>query len=419
MSTEIVNIAGKLVKRSQGLRERYRNELAKLDGPERWELALEVARLTQEQTEQISFAAQVQKEVIEAWTDEDYAAMQVDRVTADAKLGFTSIILPLADIHSESERRKGKAKDRLEATWGAQWEDQVGDLMPPWPAEEFLRELAVFSEKQVDWAAAKLILEARVKERLAAKKTKKVAWLTSRDIADRAISERRKARGKKAVAGSQPETDVGENSAGRITPVGENSAGRITLTLLSPSQLSSSSVSEAAAQDPNVDLENIDKELPGSEPVVETQRSIPHGSSASPPKEAEAESGAEPRLSEEVRMDKGKGRAVDAGEAKEAEAAPKTRKRKRAANEVEKSTVEKRRKYGLEIPIINLDVEEGVEELKREALDEEEKDEALAVEEAVKVLFRGNGWPDKETAGRMLRKMMKVMKAEVVEVDDD
>ncbi|KAF8451409.1 hypothetical protein BGX38DRAFT_1142119 [Terfezia claveryi] len=320
MSTEIVNIAGKLVKRSQGLRERYRNELAKLDGPK--------------------------------------------RVTADAKLGFTSIILPLADIHSESERRK----------------------------------------------------------------------------ANRAISERRKARGKKAVAGSQPETDVGENSVGRITLVGENSAGRITLvgensagriqspagrapidtqTLLSPSQLSSSSVSEAAAQDQNVDLENIDKELPGSEPVVETQRSIPYGSSASPPKEAEAESGAEPRLSEEVRMDKGKGREVDAGEAKEAEAALKTRKCKRAANEVEKSTVEKRRKYGLEIPIINLDVEEGVEELKHEALDEEEKDEALAVEEAVKVLFRGKGRPDKETAGRMLRKMMKVMKAEVVEVDDD
>ncbi|KAF8436423.1 hypothetical protein BGX38DRAFT_1145387 [Terfezia claveryi] len=152
---------------------------------------------------------------------------------------------------------------------------------------------------------------------------------------------------------------------------------------------------------------------------MEMQRSIPHGSFASLPKEAKAESGAEPRLSEEVRMDKGKGRVVDAAEAKEAEAASKTRKRKRATNEVKKSTMEKRRKYRLEIPIINLNVEEGVEELKREALDEEEKDEALAVEEAVKVLFRGKGQPDKETAGRMLRKMMKIIKAEVVEVDDD
>ncbi|KAF8457022.1 hypothetical protein BGX38DRAFT_1266258 [Terfezia claveryi] len=132
--------------------------------------------------------------------------MQVDRVTADVELGFTSTILPLADIHTESERRKGKAKERLEATWGAQWEDQVGDLMPPWPAEEFLRELAMFSEKHVDWAAAKLILETSVQEQLAAKKTKKVAWLTSRDIVDKAISDRRKARGKKALAGSELET---------------------------------------------------------------------------------------------------------------------------------------------------------------------------------------------------------------------
>ncbi|KAF8434401.1 hypothetical protein BGX38DRAFT_1275540 [Terfezia claveryi] len=98
MSTEITNIAGKLVKRTQMLRERYRNELAKLDGPERWKLVLEVAKLTQEQT------------------DEDYREMQVDRVTADVELGFTSTILPLADIHTESERRKGKAKERLEAT---------------------------------------------------------------------------------------------------------------------------------------------------------------------------------------------------------------------------------------------------------------------------------------------------------------
>ncbi|KAF8432613.1 hypothetical protein BGX38DRAFT_1146359 [Terfezia claveryi] len=275
ISTKIVNITGKLVKRSQGLQKRYSDELSKLDRPKRWELALEVARLTQEQTEQISFVAQVQKEVIEAWTDEEYAA-----------------------IH--------------------------------------------------------------------------------------------KARGKKAVADSQPETDVGESSA-------------------------------VAAQHPNVDLKNIDKELPGSELVVETQRSIPHwhGSSALPLKEAKAKSGAEPRLNEEVRMDKGKSRAVDAGGAKGAEADPETRKHKRAANEVEKRTVEKRRKYGLEIPIINFDIEEGVEELKYEVLDKEEKDEALVVEEAVKVLFWEKEQPDKKTAGRMLKKMIKVMKAEVVEMDND
>ncbi|KAF8442577.1 hypothetical protein BGX38DRAFT_1272269 [Terfezia claveryi] len=256
ISTEIVNITGKLVKRSQGLCERYRNELAKLDRPERWELVLEVAKLTQEQAEQISFAAQVQKE----------------------------------------------------------------------PAEEFLRELAMFSEKHVDWAAAKLILETSVQEQLAAKKTKKVAWLTSHDIVNKAISDRCKVRRKKALA--------------------------------------------AAAQPPNVDLKNIDKELPGSEAVVEPQG-----------------------LSKEVRIDKGKGREVDAGEAKDTEAASNPRKHKRATNEIEK-----RRKYQVDISVINLDIEEGVEELKREALGEEEKDEALVVEQAVRVLFQGMAWPDKETA---------------------
>ncbi|KAF8418914.1 hypothetical protein BGX38DRAFT_1147479 [Terfezia claveryi] len=122
---------------------------------------------------------------------------------------------------------------------------------------------------------------------------------------------------------------------------------------------------------------------------MEMQRSIPQRSSVSPLKEAEAESRAEPRLSKEVRIDKGKGRVVDIGEAKKAEAAAKSRKYKRAANEVKKSTVKKRRKYKLEIPIINLDIEEEVEELKYEVLDKEEKDEALAVEEAIKVLFQG------------------------------
>jgi len=150
MNTEVAIVTGKLIKRSQGLRERYQSELGKLSGPEKYALAVEVARLTQEQQEQISFAAQVQKEVIEAWTDADYADMGVDRTTADTELGFTTTLLPLADLHAETEKRKARAKERLEATWGENWEDEVGDLMPPWPAEEFLRGLAVFSEKHVD-----------------------------------------------------------------------------------------------------------------------------------------------------------------------------------------------------------------------------------------------------------------------------
>jgi len=77
---------------------------------------VEVARLTQEQAEQVSFVALVQKEVIEGWTDADYADMEVYRAIAQTEISFTITILPLPDIHTELEGRKSKAKERLEAS---------------------------------------------------------------------------------------------------------------------------------------------------------------------------------------------------------------------------------------------------------------------------------------------------------------
>jgi len=78
----------------------------------------------------------------------------------------------------------------------------------------------------------------------------------------------------------------------------------------------------------------------------------------------------------------------------------------------------KRRRYGVGIPVINLDVDEGVEELKREAPGEEENDEALGVDGAMRVLFGGER-PGKEHATRLLGKIMQVLKAEVVEVEEE
>jgi len=182
MTTAIANTASKIIKKSQGLRERYLAEMDKREGKKKYELAVEVAWLTQEQAEQVLLSTLVQKEVIEGWTDADYADMEVDRAVAQTELGLTTTILPLADIHTESERRKYKIKERLEASWGEGWEDLVEDLMPPWPAKEFLRSLAVFSENHAKWATAAELLGNRIAERLAAKKTKKVPWLTSTDV---------------------------------------------------------------------------------------------------------------------------------------------------------------------------------------------------------------------------------------------
>jgi len=212
MTTAIANTASKIIKKSQGLREKYLAEMDKREGKEKYELVVEVVWLTQEQAEQVSFPVLVQKEVTEGWTDAEYADMGVDRAVAQTELGFTMTILPLPDIHTESERRKSKAKERLEASWCEGWEDLVGDLIPSWLGEEFLSSLTVFSENPLKWAAAEELLEKRITERLAAKKTKKVPWLTSRDVTGKDI--------KKLMSGASKQTSEEEGS-GRVGPAGQ------------------------------------------------------------------------------------------------------------------------------------------------------------------------------------------------------
>jgi hypothetical protein len=394
MSTGIATTAGKLAKKSQGLRERYREELERLEAPERYELAVEFAHLIQERSEQDMFMAQVQKEVIESWTDDDYAEMGVDRNKADTELGFTTTLLPLADLHSESEKRKTKARERLEATWGEDWEDSVGDLMPPWPAEEFLRCLAVFSEKNTDWSTAEVLLQDRIRERLAAKKTKKVPWLTARDVT-------RKSKGKEVTSGEGP--------AGRVSVAETEVAGQPSVDAPAGENLSPGN---AAGQEQESTAEGVANSEAGTRKY---QGSISYESSPVPPI-AEDRSGAEVDLDDDSTVKEGAGKEVATRGAGEVEAQEPSRKRgRKSGGELNEG---KRRKLGVAIPVINLDVDEGVEELKREAQGEEEKDDALAVEGAMQVLFGGER-PDKERARRLLEKVMRVLRAEVVEVEDE
>jgi len=152
--------------------------------------------------------------------------------------------------------------------------------------------------------------------------------------------------------------------------------------------------------------------------AVEGHRPISHECSAVPPGIAEDGSGAGANLGSGVIMEDAGGERVDDGRAKEAEARvaePSQKRRRLAANGV---SDEKRRKLGVAISVVNLDLEEGVEELKQEAHGEEEKDNALAVEGAVRVLFGGER-PNKSTTKWLLKKMMKVLQAEVVEEEED
>ena len=370
---------------------------------------MEVARLTQEQAEQVSFAALVQQEVIEGWTDADYADMEVDMAVAQTELGFTTTILPLADIHTESERRKSKAKERLEASWCEGWENLVGYLIHPWPLEKFLRSLTVFSEDHPEWAAAEELLEKRIAERLAAKKTKKVPLLISRDVTGKDI---RKLKSAASMQTSEEEGSGRVGPAGQVTNMETQTASQTAVeTPVVPSW--SSRDGETAARSGDVVEENIVRVTPGSEEATEKQGSISHGSSATPLAIGDDLSGPEDASALEESVEETKEKEVGDGEEGEVNAAvypitPRKRRREAASE-----TKGKRRRYWVDIPVINLDIDEGVEELKREARGEEENDDALAVEGVVRVLFRGER-PGKEHATTLLGKIIKVLKAEVV-----
>ena len=57
----------------------------------------------------------------------------------------------------------------------------LGALLPKWPSETFLRELAVFAEKNT-WEEAKVYFPSQIKARIARPRSRKSPWLTSRDL---------------------------------------------------------------------------------------------------------------------------------------------------------------------------------------------------------------------------------------------
>lgn len=92
----------------------------------------------------------MQRGIIEAWTIADYVEMGVERAFTERHLLFTSRILPLADDYPRYEAQTRSACERIMATWGEDWEEQLGDLLPGFPTETFLRGLAVYVEEILD-----------------------------------------------------------------------------------------------------------------------------------------------------------------------------------------------------------------------------------------------------------------------------
>lgn len=107
--------------------------------------------------------------------------MGVERADRETDLHFSTTILPLAEIHTQTEQRKHSSRQRIANSWGKNWEEGMGDLLPPWLGETFLRDLMLFAEKK-SWIEAEPLFRQAVKERLVIPPTLNFRWLTSRTI---------------------------------------------------------------------------------------------------------------------------------------------------------------------------------------------------------------------------------------------
>jgi len=285
--------------------------------------------------------------------------MEATREAVETDLAYSTTIITLSEFHSASERRKAFKKARIEQAWGNDWEEKLGELLPPWPAEEFLRELARFAKRNKTWVEAKVLMESNIAQRLAAKSTKKYKWLTTRDIAEKSTVEKTRLWGKK-ITNEQAPAGQETRTSKTPSPQSEQSSNLAEI----PEESEAGQGTESSSGTNSSDLQPLQNQL------AEAESSTPKG-------------------------------------AREVETSGRKRRRQSEGG--------KWKRYRIGIPVINLDVEERVDELKQKAQGEEEKDDALAVEGALRILTAGEGRQDTGILRRRLEKLLRASKVEIEE----
>ena len=169
-----------MLKRPDPFEGLYKKHLDALDGPQRLEIMLKMSNLTPERRDVAAFSASVLRRIIEGWQAENYEEMGVVKAQLKEKLGLECPI-PLSELNTGINRHRGRAAERLENTWGKDWRVNLAALLPQWPSETFLRELAIFAEKN-PWQEAKVFFPSLIKARIARPRSGKSPWLTSRDL---------------------------------------------------------------------------------------------------------------------------------------------------------------------------------------------------------------------------------------------
>ncbi|KAF8453346.1 hypothetical protein BGX38DRAFT_1268730 [Terfezia claveryi] len=433
-NANVVAIANRLISKSFDLESRYREALDNLEGRQKWELVTEVSRLVQGQMEKIAYAADVQKRIIDEWGNEDFEEMKADRGNLELDLTYSTILVPLSKVHKKSEKRKANAVGKLVEAWSNNWEE--------------------------DLEAAKVLMKQRIQERLADKRTKKVPYLISRDVADRILTEKRRVRRRKttdATAEGSDEQNPGSSiqitSSGNDVIAGNNTTGNKMNTTpkdnankTSPASgsLSKSPAPELSSKSPTPHTSSKSSTLGSSSksptPYTSSKSPAPGSSSKSPAPESSSKSptphtssksstpgsssksptpytsSKSPTLILRRKVHKNK----EHNSLAEVVSWVDTCKQKRQINK-ELQVNEKLyqgRKFQIHILVINLDIDEAVEEMKRGLVEDEDKDDIIAVEQAIKGLINREGKPSIEIIKRRLQKLMDMIKAEIREVED-
>ena len=356
VTRSITKAAERVICRSRNIDERAAEEWGKLKGVSKWKFAEEIFSFAQARTEEGTHAAHLLKTLIDNCTDEEFQQMKKSKEDAKARFQLTETIEPLADIHRQSQIKKNHAKNRIKQVWGLDWEDRIDYIMPPFPAEEFLRALAVFAEKNQTSKEAKTILEERIALRISTRYTKKFKWLMFRDVADEKDTKKRREKGKKVVPPpeAEGEGDGGKGDGGRDQQVAASNGK--------------------------------DKPPASGKPSASGQASGSSQSSGS---------------------GQGSGSKVQDASRKRKKTTPSTGERK-------KMKIVGYHTSGIEI----IDLDDKVDTLIREAKDDAEKEDALAIQQMAQATMIGQVKFNKEVTLRRLKGYMKLIGVDTIEFSD-
>ena len=120
----------------------------------------------------------MQKQLVDTWTDDDYTSMGVTKTQVFEILEYKSVFVLLVNQSEAFDARKNQSKTKLEGLQEINWEEHFEELLPPWPEEEFLRQLATMADKFPNFERAFAVLKGIIKAQKLRPRSRKYSYIT-------------------------------------------------------------------------------------------------------------------------------------------------------------------------------------------------------------------------------------------------